>query len=430
MKRPVVRYIILVIGLLMVSGITRSQNPAWMYWDPWTCTIPSRYLSDIEVDAEGKKWIGTEPVCGGGICTDGGLAVFDGYTWFVYDSLNSSLNSNFIGSVHIDADDVVWVGTNHGEVSSFDGSTWEKHPFPVSVNVPVFSIESDLYGNIWAATGGQGLFMYNGSVWEQHHSGNSILPDYLSSVDVGPDNSVWAGGTGNTIFKYTGDWTGTAMPVEMYFTSTIAINHENSVWVGSDGVFCNYFAGAWTVYDENITGIPDTAIGYVFDITFDYSGSTWIGHSKGLIKYDGADWTTYLPSNSGLLSEHIQALAADELGNLWIGTADTGLIAYQENGVVSISDIRYSKSDIRVSLLPPFPNPSEGAVTIQYELEEATHIQLSIVDIFGRVVETLNMGSENKGKYSIIWNNDKLKGIYFIRLNSNNQSLSRKLILH
>jgi hypothetical protein len=427
MKRPVVKYIVLWIGLLGVGGNTISQNPEWMYWDPWSCLIPSRLLNAIEIDDESRKWIATEPVCGGGICTDGGLAVFDGYTWFVYDSINSTLNSNFIGSVHIDADNVVWAGTRYGEVSSYDGS-WEVHPFPVSGNVPVVSLDSDLYGYIWAATEGNGLFVYDGSDWEQYSSSNSPLSDFLSSVAAGPDNSIWTGGATNKLFKYTGDWTTLDIPSGIYFISEIAVNHENSVWLGSEGVFCNYFAGNWTVYDESITGIPDTAVGYVFDIEFDYSGNTWIGHSKGLIKYDGSVWTTFSPDNSGLLSEHIQALRADELGNLWIGTADTGLIAYQQGGVVKVEE-RRARSESRINLLDPYPNPSKGTITIPFEVEESSYIRITVRDVFGRIVRNLFDGKSLAGSYSITFSLDT-KGVYFINLVSNHEIYSRKLILH
>ncbi|MEN8225292.1 MAG: hypothetical protein ABFS05_08020, partial [Bacteroidota bacterium] len=364
MRNPVGKYIILIAIFLLTLHLNLfSQHPAWMYWDPWTAPIPSRIVNALEVDADGIKWIGTEPVCGGGICTDGGLAAFDGVNWTIYDSLNSSLNSNFIRSLGLDLEEVLWVGTGHGQVSSFDGSNWEAYPFPIPVNVPVTSISCDLYGHIWAATEGNGIFMYDGAGWDHYHSANSILSNYLSSVEAGPDNAVWTGGTGDLLFKFTGsEWEAVALPDELFFTSAIAIDHENRIWVGSDGVFCSFYAGAWTVFDESITGIPDSTIGYVFDITFDDSGNTWIGHSEGLIKYDGAEWTTFLPSNSGMLSRHVLSLAADILGNLWIGTADTGLIAYQEGGVVKISDIGYQISDIRFLLSAPYPNPSSGVV--------------------------------------------------------------------
>ena len=404
-----------------------------MYWDPWSFFIPSRYLSDIDIDAEGKKWIGTDPVCGGGICTDGGLAVFDGYTWLVYDSLNSTLNSNYLGSVHIDADNVVWAGTMHGEVSAFDGAYWEAYPFPTNPNVPIHEISSDLYGHIWAATGGNGLFRYNGSDWEHHHSGNSILTNYLNSVTAGPDNAIWAGGAGNFIFQYSGDWNSYELPYDLYFTSTIGIDHEYRIWVGSDGIFCSFYEGAWTVFHQSITGIPDTCIGYVFDIEFDSNGNTWIGHSKGLIRYDGTDWTTFSPDNSGMLSEHVQSLAADELGNLWIGTADTGLIAYQEGGVVKIEDPGTVIED-RVILKHPYPNPSHNMVNIEYQLAASAQLDLSIIDIFGRCIRTLETSIKEKGSHRITWDGKNEEGhscpqgIYFIQLRTEKQQLYQSII--
>jgi len=136
-----------------------------------------------------------------------------------------------------------------------------------------------------------------------------------------------------------------------------------------------------------------------------------------------------------LLSENILSLAADELGNLWIGTADTGLIAYQEGGVVGISEIRTLNSELRISLAHPFPNPSGGAVNIQYELFEPTPIQLSIIDLYGRTVRILEDGTQNKGIHKIIWDgrNDDGSlcppGIYLIRIICNNTILSRQIIL-
>jgi hypothetical protein len=247
-------------------------------------------------------------------------------------------------------------------------------------------------------------------------------------VASGPDNSVWTGGATNKLFKYTGNWNTLDIPSGIYFISAIAVNHENSVWLGSEGIFCNYYAGNWTVYDESITGIPDTAVGYVFDIEFDYSGNTWIGHSKGLIKYDGSEWTTYSPENSGLLSEHIQALSADELGNLWIGTADTGLIAYQQGGVVKIEEEK-SRSENRIDLLDPYPNPSRETITIPFEVAESSYIHISIRDVYGREVRSLFDGTAVPGSHSIRCSLGT-KGVYFIQLISNNEVYSRKIILH
>ena len=426
---------IILSGLLLIlsafSGF--SQNPSWMYWDPWNAPIPSRLISALAIDENDIKWIGTEPVCGGGICTDGGLAAFDGINWIVYDTSNSTLNSNFITALSIDINNIIWAGTGHGEVSSFDGTNWEAHPFPSKDNPIITSIATDLYAYIWVTTEGNGLFMFDGIDWDTYHSGNSILLDYLNCVEVGPDNAVWVGGAGNMLFKYTGtEWIEVSLPDGIYFASTIAIDHENRIWTGSDGIFCMYFAGAWTVFDETITGIPDSTIGYVFDITFDISGNTWIGHSKGLIRYDGSEWTTFLPSNSGLLSKEILSLAADDLGNLWIGTADTGLIAYQEGGVVGMKDLLPPKQSITGTKV--FPNPFTSSVTIEYTVEQAGRVLLQVYDMQGRVICILEDGLKSSGTHSVVWDGKNKNGkplspgVYLLQHISGEEKLSWQLI--
>lgn len=421
------RGLLTVLMILNLSG-SFSQNPDWMYWDPWNSPIPSRIITDIAIEANGRKWLGTEPVCGGGICTDGGLAVFDGTDWIVYDSLNSSLNSNFVGAVDIDGSGVVWAGTGHGEVSSFDGTSWQSHPFPTKDNVPVTALAHDLYGHIWASTEGKGLFMFDGTSWAHYHSGNSFLSDYLSAVAAGPDNTVWTGGSTGKLFRFTDSWNEIPLPAGFYFTSAIGIDPENRVWVGSEGLFCHYYAGTWTVCDETVTGIADTAIGFVFDFTFDGNGNTWIAHSKGMIRFDGSEWDTYGPDNSGLRSEHIISLAADMTGNLWIGTADTGLIAYREGGVVDIREGPNEASAPYVILHPPYPNPSTGIVHIRFDLPAGSHVQLSIIDISGQLLAIPVNGMFEKGAYNISWDAGERKGIFLLSLQAGNQVLHKKVV--
>jgi len=46
------------------------------------------------------------------------------------------------------------------------------------------------------------------------------------------------------------------------------------------------------------------------------------------------EWIVYDTANSGLPDDQIVALAIDEQGNEWIGTAGGGLAVYREGGVI------------------------------------------------------------------------------------------------
>lgn len=82
-----------------------------------------------------------------------------------------------------------------------------------------------------------------------------------------------------------------------------------------------------------------------------------------------------------------------------------------------------------------YPNPFNPTTRITYQLNKATQVQLSVYDITGREVNRLVDQYQPVGDYSVEWgsnaaNGQKLSsGIYFARLNVNNESATRKMIL-
>ncbi len=55
------------------------------------------------------------------------LVKFDGTNWTVYNTSNSPLSSNWVGTIAVDHSGKIWVGTSSyaphlGELASFDGT--------------------------------------------------------------------------------------------------------------------------------------------------------------------------------------------------------------------------------------------------------------------------------------------------------------------
>lgn len=69
------------------------------------------YIISMQVDRDGVVWCGT---------WGGGLARFDGKQWHNY-TMSDGLPGNHIFMLHYDQDGVLWIGTNNG-VARFDGS--------------------------------------------------------------------------------------------------------------------------------------------------------------------------------------------------------------------------------------------------------------------------------------------------------------------
>ena len=84
----------------------------------------------------------------------------------------------------------------------------------------------------------------------------------------------------------------------------------------------------------------------------------------------------------------------------------------------------------QLSISQNFPNPFNPETTIIFGLPQQEHVSLKVFDILGREVRTLLDEVKDEGTYRIRFNSIGLaSGIYIYRINSNNSSISRKMII-
>jgi alpha-amylase len=82
-----------------------------------------------------------------------------------------------------------------------------------------------------------------------------------------------------------------------------------------------------------------------------------------------------------------------------------------------------------------FPNPFNPSTTIAFELPRRSRVNLSIYDVQGRPVRTVSDGILPEGRREVVWDgrdgqgNGVSSGVYFYRLTSGDQSLTRKMVL-
>ncbi len=82
-----------------------------------------------------------------------------------------------------------------------------------------------------------------------------------------------------------------------------------------------------------------------------------------------------------------------------------------------------------ISLLENYPNPVNITTNISFELSKPAKINLSVYDIAGNQIKTIADGNYPEGKSTIAYNvSDLSNGIYFCRLTSANNTLTKKLI--
>ena len=83
------------------------------------------------------------------------------------------------------------------------------------------------------------------------------------------------------------------------------------------------------------------------------------------------------------------------------------------------------------ALMEPYPNPFNPSTRISYYIASDSFVSLEVIDISGRLVETLIDNSRySKGQYFIDWNaQEYTSGLYFVRMVANNNRYTKKILL-
>lgn len=197
----------------------------------------------IYIDNNGHKWIGT---------SQGGISVFDGSGWTVFNEQNSGLPDNYVNTITSDNQGVIWVGSSSG-LTAYNGSNWTTYDISNSGleadNVVDILIDDD--GLIWVATDGGGLVTFNGVEWQNLNQGLHDL--YLSSICLDGNGSVWAGTWNEGIGYFNGSgWTfynASNSPLSDNYINSITLDSNGSKWISTK-------FGGINVFNEQ--GVPNS----------------------------------------------------------------------------------------------------------------------------------------------------------------------------
>ena len=88
-----------------------------------------------------------------------------------------------------------------------------------------------------------------------------------------------------------------------------------------------------------------------------------------------------------------------------------------------------SVEDINPDIVNCYPNPSSGAVTFAYHIDNPSNVNLSIYDFSGKQIINFVNTRQNSGDYKITRNLNVAKGFYFYKLKINTIETGGKLLI-
>ena len=105
-------------------------------------------------------------------------------------------NPNYIISLRVDGDGIVWAGTWGGGLARYDGKQWKN--YTVADGLPgnhVFMLHQAANGDMWIGTN-NGLARRKGEGFEVLTTTDGLFSNTVFSMDSAPDGSLWVGSFG------------------------------------------------------------------------------------------------------------------------------------------------------------------------------------------------------------------------------------------
>lgn len=118
-------------------------------------------------------------------------------------------------------------------------------------------------------------------------------------------------------------------------------------------------------------------------------------------------------------------------GENWAASQGHGTPGERNSGVfVNNEEPGNELVPIGISLNQNYPNPFNPQTVIEYNLDKAAFVTLSVYDLQGRKIATLVESSRSAGTYRALWNaSEYSSGVYFYQLEAAGVTLTRKLTL-
>jgi hypothetical protein len=123
-------------------------------------------------------------------------------------------------------------------------------------------------------------------------------------------------------------------------------------------------------------------------------------------------------------AEYFQLVASDTVLN--------NLELWNITPLVSVNEKLLPQN--KIYLYQNYPNPFHNKTCINFSIPEDCKVEINILNINGQLIKRLVNKKQDKGEYSIVWDgtntkgNNEAPGIYFCKMNINNQLLIKRIL--
>jgi signal transduction histidine kinase/ligand-binding sensor domain-containing protein/AraC-like DNA-binding protein len=271
------------------------------------------------------------------IGTLGGITVIKpDNNYHITPNTQNGLPHEGVFDLFVDRNDGVWVATWSGGLAFYHKFNYKFPQFQSSVaiktewNSVISSFSEDKNGNILVGSENHGLYLFNPSTNSYKAVANSPI-QRIKSISADKQRRLWIGTFFEGLWLKEDDRLKQIGEIEDIFSTVLAT--KNGVWIGMRGggaVFYNEGENTFEEYKVNINdslSICSNQIWYIFE---DSKRNIWICSDNGIsVRFkDDEYFTNFYKETNGLSSNLNYTFAEDQNGNIWIGTAGSGIDIY------------------------------------------------------------------------------------------------------
>ncbi len=279
-------------------------------------------VSCIEEDKKGNTWIGT--IGNGTFCYNG--------TTLIQFGLNEGLNDLKNRDILVNGNEV-WIATAHGintieinkafnphqklGVLEFNGKPYQEN---------TYRLYKDSSGVIWIGNT-VGVIKYFNTKTKLITKFNGLCNTIIDAIIKDREGNMWFGSFGGGVSKYRNNMfvnISKQQGLAEDMITALLKDKKGNIWVGTQaGGVSRLNYNAWTNSDSVIIKNFNSqknklASNTITGICEDKKGNIWFGTAaSGVSKYNGKQFVNY-DNRNGLSGVQVQAITADNKGNVWI----------------------------------------------------------------------------------------------------------------
>jgi ligand-binding sensor domain-containing protein/serine phosphatase RsbU (regulator of sigma subunit) len=234
-------------------------------------------------------------------------------------TVEDGLSQSTLLSIEQDREGVIWIGTNNGGITKYNGTSFDyltvKDSLPDNI---IYCIKKDQMGRLWIGTN-NGLSIYDGKTFKNYTTEDGLTHNRIYHILFDQNQTAWIGtGKGVSVFKE-----GKIEPFNTFENLNQALvihtyeDKKGTLW------FSTLSHGLFSLSNNKLDHITEEnglASKYVYSVNEDAKGVLHVFAHKGLYRFINNELTELSPMYFKKAVSYYGS-EIDQFGNLWIASS-------------------------------------------------------------------------------------------------------------